>query len=373
MARGADAGVAPRPDTPGARGFVHPAEWEPHAATWLAWPHKRSDWPGKFAPIPWVFAEIVRALAPGEKVRLIVASPRARAEALRVLRAAHADCARVEFFPCPTDRGWCRDTGPIFLVRRGPRPARLIVRFGFNGWAKYRDFKKDAAIPAVVAARRGWPMVDAIRGGRRVVLEGGAIDVNGSGSVLATEECLLHRTVQTRNPGYGRRDMEEVFADWLGARNTIWLGRGIAGDDTHGHVDDFCRFVDPRTVVLAEEKNPRDGNHRVLERNRERLESARLENGARLRIVRIPMPAPLRFDGQRLPASYANFYIADAAVLVPTFNDPRDRTALGILGELFAGRRVVGIHAVDLVLGLGTLHCLTHEEPAPPPARRRPR
>ncbi len=369
----ARAATTPRPGTPGAGGFVHPAEWEPHAATWLAWPHKRSDWPGKFAPIPWVYAEIVRAIAPGETVRIIAPSPRARAEALRVLRAAHADCRRVEFFVCPTDRGWCRDMGPIFLVRRGPTRARMIVRFGFNAWAKYRDFKKDAEVPAAVAARRGEPIADAVRDGRRVVLEGGAIDVNGRGSVLATEECLLHRRVQVRNPGYTRRDMEEVFADWLGARSTIWLGRGIAGDDTHGHVDDVCRFVGPRTVVLAEEKNPRDRNHRALEENRERLESARLERGQRLEIVRIPMPSPLYFEGQRLPASYANFYIANAAVLVPTFNDVRDTTALGVLGELFTDRPVVGIHAVDLVLGLGTLHCLTHEEPALPPARRQPR
>ncbi len=347
------------------RGFVHPAEWEPHAATWLSWPHNKTDWPGKFAPIPWVFAEIVRAVARGEDVRLIVSTPKAREEALRCLRAAHADVARVDFLVRPTDRGWCRDMGPIFLVRRGRRRAALIVRFGFNAWAKYPDYKKDAKVAAAAAAWRGLPIADAVHAGRHVILEGGAIDVDGRGTLLTTEECVLDRKVQARNPGFTRRDMEQVCADWLGARRVIWLGRGIEGDDTHGHVDDICRFVDARTVVLAQERDPREKNHRILEENRERLEDARMADGSRPRIVRLPMPSPLFFDGQRLPASYVNFYIANAAVLVPTFNDPHDREALGVLAELFRDRPVVGIHAVDLVLGLGTLHCLTHEEPAP--------
>jgi agmatine deiminase len=212
-----------------------------------------------------------------------------------------------------------------------------------------------------MALRR--PLVEVRAKGRPVVLEGGSIDVNGRGSLLTTEECLLDPAVQVRNPGLGRADMEAVFREYLGAPNVLWLGRGIAGDDTHGHVDDLCRFVGPRTVVLCRERDPRDPNYGPLEENRERLQGMRLEDGSRPEVVDLPMPAPLFFDGRRLPASYANFYIANAAVLVPTFNDPADRVALGVLAELLRDRPVVGIHAVELVWGLGTLHCLTQQQP----------
>jgi len=341
-----------------------PAEWECHEATWLGWPHNVTDWPGKIAAIDWVYGEIVRKIAPSEIVRILVNSKQRQARAREILRRAGVNLARVQFFSFPTNRGWTRDFGPIFVRRRKPRREVAIVRFRFNGWARYPDWKKDDAVADRAARSLKCRLVRARFRGRDVVLEGGAIDVNGRGTVLATEECLLDQKTQPRNPGIGREDIEEVFRAYLGVKNILWLGRGIAGDDTHGHVDDFCRFVGPRTIVLCRENNPRDANHRRLEENRERLQGMRLEDGSKIEIVALPMPAPLFFEGQRLPASYANFYISNSAVLVPTFNDPNDRIALGTLGELFPGRAVVGIHAVDLVWGLGTLHCLTQQQPA---------
>jgi agmatine deiminase len=343
-----------------------PAEWEPHEATWIGWPHTRSDWPGRFAPIPWAYGEIVRKLAAGEQVRIISANRAEETRARRILMRVGVDPQRVEFFRLPTDRGWTRDFGPVF-VRREEKGDVAIARFRFNGWAKYPDWRKDDRVPERVARALGAPLVDVRVNGRPVVLEGGSIDVNGRGSLLTTEECLLDPEVQVRNPGLGRADLEAVFREYLGAPNVTWLGKGIAGDDTHGHVDDLCRFVSPRTVVLCREKDPRDSNYRPLEENRERLQGMRLEDGSRPEVVDLPMPAPLLFDGRRLPASYANFYVSNSAVLVPTFNDPADRTALGILAELLRDRPVVGIHAVELVWGLGTLHCLTQQQPAPVP------
>jgi agmatine deiminase len=345
-----------------------PAEWEPHEATWLGWPHNKSDWPGRFAPIPWAYGEIVRKVAPGESVRILVESAAEERGVRRILTRANAETAHVEFLRFPTNRGWTRDFGPIF-VRREDTGDIAIARFHFNGWAKYPDWRKDDRVPERAARALRLPLVPVRARGRPVVLEGGSIDVNGRGSLLTTEECLLDPAVQVRNPGLGRTDLEAVFREYLGVTNVMWLGRGIAGDDTHGHVDDLCRFVDPRTIVLCREKDPGDSNYRPLEENRERLQGLRLEDGARPEVVDLPMPAPLIFDGRRLPASYANFYISNAAVLVPTFNDPADRLALGILAELVRDRPVVGIHAVELVWGLGTLHCLTQQQPARPGGR----
>jgi len=275
----------------------------------------------------------------------------------------------VRYFQFPTNRGWTRDTGPLFV--RQAAEARCgslaIVGFQFNAWAKYPDWRRDAKLAASAARALRIPLLHAQVAGRGFVLEGGSIDVNGGGTLLTTEECLLDPEVQVRNPGLSRVEIEAALRRFLGVTNILWLGRGIAGDDTHGHVDDFCRFVNPRTVVLAREIDHQDPNHRVLEENRERLEGMRLENGGKPDVVRLPMPSPLYFEKLRLPASYANFYIGNAAVLVPTFNDPKDRLALGTLAELFPGRPIVGIHAVDLVLGLGTLHCLTQQQPADAP------
>jgi len=344
-----------------------PAEWEPHAATLLAWPANTRDWPGKFQPIPWVFAEIVRGLLPDERVYLAVQSPAHEARARRVLRRAGVDSDLITFVHVLLDRGWMRDISPCFV--HGPDAPLTAVRFGFNGWAKYRNYARDASWAVRIARMLGTPVIDAAHEGRKVVLEGGAIDGNGCGALLTTEECLLDPAVQVRNPGFTRADYEAIFRQYLGIETVIWLGAGIAGDDTHGHVDDLCRFVKPDTVVLCQETNSRDANHRALAENRGRLEGARLApRRAGLHVAHLPMPAPLTFDGHRLPASYANFYIGNGVVLVPTFNDANDRIALGILAELFPDRRVLGIHALDLVWGLGTIHCLTHEVPAAPMA-----
>jgi agmatine deiminase len=345
-----------------------PAEWTRHEATWLAFPHNVTDWPGRFGPIPWVYAEIIRKVTSGERVELLVNDAAHETKARRVLARVGVDLTDVRFHRFATNRTWTRDYGPLFLRKGGPRPQVAIARFRFNAWAKYPDWQRDDKIPERAARELGVPLLAARwglpTGTREVVLEGGAIDVNGAGTLLTTEECLLDPEVQVRNPGFSRADWEAVFHEYLGIQRTIWLGKGIAGDDTHGHVDDLARFVDERTIVLCQEPDGQDANHRALAENRERLEQARLADGSRPEVVPLPMPAPLYCDGQRLPASYANFYICNAAVLVPTFNDRHDRLALGTLSELFRDRPVVGIHAGDLVWGLGTLHCLSQQQPA---------
>ena len=334
-----------------------PAEWERHEATWLAWPHNVRDWPGRFAPIPWVWTEIVRRIAEGEKVRLLVKDAAHEKQVRALLVRAEVPLAPVEFHRVPTDRVWMRDAGPIF-VKDGKQ--RAIAHFRFNAWAKYPDHKKDARVAERAARAVRVPLRDT--GG--VVLEGGAIDVNGQGTILVTEECLLDPLVQVRNPGFSKADYERVFAEHLGCPRTVWLGKGIAGDDTHGHVDDLARFTDARTIVLCRERNSADENYALLEENRERLESARLQDGSKPQVAFLPMPQRLVFDGQRLPASYANFYICNAAVLVPVFDDPHDLEALATLRDLFPGKPVIGLHARNLVWGLGTLHCLSQQEPA---------
>lgn len=344
-------------------GYAMPAEWDPHAATWIGWPHNRGDWPGKIIPIRWVYGEIVRAISPTETVRILVQSAAHEALARRTLRLVGVDAAMVEFFRIPTNRGWTRDFGPIFVRQHTTRSNLAILRFQFNAWAKYPDWNLDCQVAERVATTLDRPLIRVDHSGSPVVLEGGAIDVNGAGVVMTTEECLLDRETQARNPTLSRDDMEAILGHYFGCSAVLWLARGIVGDDTHGHVDDVCRFVSPRQVVLCQEVDARDDNHRLLEENRELIEGFRLADGSRLEIVRLPMPAPLYFDGQRVPASYANFYITNGAVLVPTFNDPNDRVAVGILADLFPGRRVVGIHSVDLIWGLGAIHCLTQQEP----------
>jgi len=348
--------------TPASLGFHMPAEWEPHEATWLAWPHEVTDWPGKFEPIPWVYGEIVRHLSRVEKVRILVEDGEVEEKARRVLKNCHVGMQAVEFFHVTTDRSWTRDFCPMFVTGRDG--ARGILKWQFNGWAKYSNSKRDNAVTDTLAARlklRSW---SPCRNNENVVLEGGAIDVNGAGSVLTTEECLLS-DVQARNPNLTREDMEGLFRDYLGAQNTLWLRRGIAGDDTHGHVDDLARFTDPKTVVIASEEDPSDANYEPLNENLALLHEMRDQSGEQLRVETLPMPEePVLFNGQRLPASYANFYIANELVLVPTFNDANDRVALNKLAELFPNRKVIGIASVDLVLGLGTLHCMTQQQPA---------
>lgn len=337
-----------------------PAEWEKHEATWIAWPHNSRDWPGKFHPIPWVYSEIVRYIARGEIVRILIQDKIHRKKAESILKASGTNFANVEFHTFKTDRSWLRDSAPVFVKNSSETVA---VHFKFNGWAKYDNYKNDMNIPLFIAGKQSVNLIKATYESRHVVLEGGSIDTNGNGTLITTEECLLDEAIQPRNPGFAKKEYEKIFTDLLGIKNTVWLGKGIVGDDTHGHVDDLCRFVNKNTIILVQEDNPDDQNYKVLNENRERLQDARLEDGTKPEIIFLPMPAEVIFKGERLPASYANFYISNFAVLVPTFNDPNDRIALGILSEIITDRPVIGIHSVDLVWGLGTLHCLTHEQP----------
>lgn len=347
--------------TPASLGFRMPAEWEGHEATWLGWPHNKEDWPGKFPPIPWAYGEIARRIVPGENVRIIVNSKTHESSAKRVLKKAGVDLTRVEFFRFPTDRGWTRDFGPMFVKSNSEL---AINEFAFTGWAKYPNHKKDRKIHSKAAKALGVRLFRPKSGRRPFVLEGGAIDVNGLGTLITTEECLLDQVTQVRNPGMTKAEVEQALKESLGIRTVLWFGGGIAGDDTHGHIDDLARFVDPATIVLCQENDSSDANYRALQENMERTVDMRLENGSKPEIIPLPMPEPLLFDGVRLPASYANFYFCNAAVLVPTFNDPNDRKALGILSEVIRDRPVIGIHAVDLVWGFGTIHCLTQQQPA---------
>jgi len=343
-----------------------PAEWEPHEATWLAWPHNPEDWPGKFQCIPWVYAEIVRLLSAREHVHLLVEDRIAEQRARSILERAGANLDRVSFHLWPTDRCWTRDSGPIFI--RNVEGKAAVTNWRFNAWAKYSDWRLDDQVPRRVTELLGlseWqPTIELVDGlKQRIVLEGGSIDVNGAGLLLTTEECQLSE-VQQRNPGVSRAQLEQAFHDFLGIEQTIWLNRGIAGDDTHGHIDDIARFVGPATIVTAVEPNKSDPNHAPLAENLARLKAARTLDGKTFDLVELPLPRPVVFRGQRLPASYANFYIANELVLVPTFHDPNDRIALNTLAEVFLDREVIGIHSVDLVWGLGTLHCMTQQQPA---------
>jgi agmatine deiminase len=373
-----------------------PAEWEPHEATWLAWPHYEGDWPGKFDPIPWVYCEIIRNLARYERVELIVKNAVAGRQARKLLDRASALSKNIRFHRWPSNRAWLRDSGCIFLTRdhvkahhhlgtaapsassgqalggpsgRSPaavpstRANAVALKFRFNAWAKYSNWRHDEKIGTLMSRAAHAQQIRPLHQGKRVVLEGGSIDVNGRGTLLTTEECLLSK-IQERNPTMSRPSYEKLFADYLGAPHVIWLGRGIVGDDTHGHVDDLTRFVAPDTVVTMVENNSRDINHQPLRANLRRLQAAHDQSGKRLNIVELPMPAPVVFEQRRLPASYANFYIANGIVLVPVFNDRNDRIALNTLSALFPKREIVPIYSGDLVWGLGTMHCMTQQQPA---------
>jgi agmatine deiminase len=341
--------------------YILPAEWEKHEATWIGWPHNKEDWPGKFSPIPYVYAEIVRIISRGEFVRILVENDTHEKKARKVLKSVGVDFDKVEFYKIKTDRNWLRDAGPQFV--KNINGQTNLIHFKFNAWAKYDNYKKDKNIPGFISSKMKLPIIPALYDKQQVVLEGGAIDINGKGTLITTEECLLDPNVQIRNIDFTKQDYAEVFNKFLGINNIIWLGKGIKGDDTHGHVDDLCRFVNERTILIVSEDNEKDENFIPLKENYERIQDAILEDGTKPDIIKLPMPSPVMFKGERLPASYANFYISNYAVLVPTFNDPNDRIALGIISEFFPDRKVIGIHSVDLVWGLGTLHCLTHEQP----------
>ena len=366
--------ISTQTQTPRELGYRMPAEWEPHSATWLAWPHNPEDWPGKFQSIPWLYAEIVRLLAARERVELIVENAKAEQRITGMLRRAGVKLGRggdldsIRFHQWPTDRGWTRDSGPIFV--RNSQGELAITNWRFNGWAKYPDWPLDDQLPGRIAATLKlpeWqPSIELPPPGPReyrLVLEGGSIDSNGAGSLLTTEECLLSE-VQQRNPGIDRAQLERAFHDYLGIDQVVWLNRGVAGDDTHGHVDDIARFAASDTIIAAVEPDATDPNHAPLAENLQRLKFARTPDGKQFTIVELPMPRPIVFRDQRVPASYANFYLANGVVLVPTFHDRNDRVALNILAEVFPNRDVIGVHCVDLIWGLGALHCMTQQQPA---------
>ncbi len=352
-----------------------PAEWAKHAATWIAWPHNAEDWPNKFQPIPWVYCEIVRWLSSAEDVHILVNDLLAEKRATGMLRRQGANLARLHFHHWRTDRIWLRDAGPIFVKGMHGDGELAITNWHFNAWAKYDNWHNDDRIPKQVAELYAMhsfePKVQEQAGGKdahtnteqRLVLEGGSIDTNGAGILLTTEECLLS-DVQQRNPGVTKEQLEQAFHEYLGIEQVVWLHRGCAGDDTHGHVDDITRFVGVNTILTAVESNTGDENHLPLAENLERLHAARNLQGQPFEIRTLPMPTPVIFEGQRLPASYANFYICNGLVLVPTFNDPNDRIALNTLADCFPDRTVTGIHCTDFIWGLGALHCMTQQEPA---------
>ncbi|WP_238326002.1 agmatine deiminase family protein [Bryobacter aggregatus] len=334
-----------------------PAEWAPHEGTWLAWPHEKTDWPGKFAPIPWLYGDIVRHLAQVERVRIVVESRETQESVRKILKKCHVELAAVDFVVAPTDRSWVRDTMAIFV--HNAKGKVEATDWSFNAWAKYDNYAHDDALPGVAAWMLNVKRHEPMSKKRRVVLEGGSIEVNGAGWMLTTEECLLS-DVQARNPGLTREEIEAAFAKYLGIEKTIWLKNGIVGDDTHGHIDDLARFTDESTVVVVQESDKNDDNYEALREN-----LAILKQVKGLKVATLPMPEPVFFGGQRLPASYANFYIANDIVLAPVFNDARDREALNTLAKLFPTRRIIPIYCRDLVLGLGTLHCMTQQEPRP--------
>lgn len=335
--------------SPRERGFRMPAEWEPHEATWLAWPHNEDDWPGRFEPIPWVYGEIVRKLSQVERVRILLHNDDVEQNARNVLDKCGVQWEAIEFYPMQTDRVWARDFAPLFVKNSAGKVA--AVKWRFNGWAKYENHLLDEAagiaIPELVGVEAWRP---------DMVLEGGSVDVNGAGLLLTTEECLLS-PVQARNPSLSAEEIETALGDFLGVDRVLWLRNGIAGDDTHGHIDDLARFTDAETIVIAFEEDRTETNYAPLRENWEIVKQYPV------RARKLPMPAPLYFEGQRLPASYANFYIANRMVLVPTFNDPNDRLALNVLAECFPQRQVIGINCAELVWGLGTLHCMTQQQP----------
>ncbi len=338
-----------------------PAEWEPHAATWLVRPHNARDWPGKLAAVRWVYVEIIRHLHRRETICLVVYDAKTIEAAKRFLSRGGVDIDRVQFIVKRTDRSWARDSGPTFVTDGASLGA---VCWRFNAWTKYSNWQHDATLGKFIAKRAMAARLTPKARGKPVVMEGGAIESNGLGTLMTTEECLLSTGRQARNPGLGRGDIERIFENYLGARKVLWLNRGIAGDDTHGHIDDIARFVGPKTVAAATETNPKDENYAPLKENLKRLRSMTDQSGRPLEIVELPMPRPLYFEGIRLPASYANFYIANGIVLAPTFNDPNDRVALGALAECFPDREICGIHCVDMVWGFGTLHCAAQQQPS---------
>ncbi len=337
-----------------------PAEWENQEAILLCFPHNGNDWPGKYEAIKWAFVEFIKKIAKNEPVLVVVADEIHQQKVQALLEMAHVNLKAVSFIIHKTNRSWMRDSGPIIVQYDGSREA---LNFNFNGWAKYKNYRLDRGIPIKVANYLKVPLTQVMYKGKPVVLEGGAIDSNGLGTLITSEECLLHPDVQVRNPGLIKADYEAIFLEYFGVNNVIWLCDGIKGDDTHGHIDDLCRFVDAETILTVVEADEKDPNYKVLKENYKRLQASKLENGRSPKIVTLPMPESIIFDGLHLPASYANFLILNKSVLVPIFNDVHDREALNTIATCFPDREIIGISCIDLIWGFGTLHCLSQQIP----------
>lgn len=337
-----------------------PAEWEKQQGILLCFPHNGKDWPGKYEAIQWAFVEFIKKVATFEQVFLIVADENLKAKVIEMLETASVQMGNISFLIYKTNRSWMRDSGPI-IIKNGIQ--REALNFNFNGWAKYKNINLDKHVPAKVAEFLNITLTQVLYKGKPVIVEGGAIDSNGCGTLLTSEECLMHPNIQVRNPNFTKADYEAVFKEYLGITKVIWLGDGIEGDDTHGHIDDLCRFVNEDTIITIVESNPKDTNYKPLKDNLKRLHNAKLENGKSPKIVELPMPKRIDFDGVRLPASYANFLILNKCVLVPTFNDSNDRKALNIIADCFPDREIIGISAIDFIWGFGTLHCLSQQIP----------
>ena len=338
-----------------------PAEWEDQQGILLCFPHNGNDWPGKYEAIQWAFVEFIKKVAIYETVFLVVSDEKLKEKVTAMLERARVNLDNLSFIIQKTNRSWMRDSGPI-VIKNGEK--REALNFNFNGWAKYKNYQLDKHVPAKVAQFLDIPLTQVMYKGKPVIVEGGAIDSNGKGTLLTSEECLMHPNIQVRNPNFTKADYEAVFKEYLGITNVIWLGDGIEGDDTHGHIDDLCRFINEDTIVTIIETNTEDNNYLPLQDNLKRLQNAKLENGRSPIIVALPMPKRLDFEDLRLPASYANFLILNKCVLVPTFNDPNDRKALNILAECFPDREIIGISAIDFIWGFGTLHCLSQQIPS---------
>jgi agmatine deiminase len=342
--------------SPALQGFHFPAEWAPHTATWLSWPHKEESWPGKIATIYRPYCEFIKAVSEGELVRINVVNEQMAAFAKEQLLAVGADLKRIEFFEFPTNDAWCRDHGPAFLINSDTKQ-KVIVDWGYNAWGnKYPPYDLDDVIPTKIGKHFNLPVYHP-----NIVMEGGSVDFNGKGTVLTTTACLLNKN---RNPHLNQQQIEAYLQNYYGAEQILWLGDGIIGDDTDGHIDDITRFVNEDTVVTVIEENKKDENYHILQENLQTLKTMRLLSGKQLNIIELPMPDAVHYDGQRLPASYANFYISNAAVVVPTYRSKNDDKALDILTDCFPKHKVIGIDSTDIIWGLGSFHCLSQQEPA---------
>lgn len=343
--------------SPKKAGYSFPAEWEKHEATWLTWPHKEESWPGKIDAIYAPYCQFIKAVAEGEKVRINVNDEETKAFAIEKLKDQGANLSQIEFFFNPSNDAWCRDHGPAFLVNPNGEPKKVIVDWGYNAWGeKYPPFEQDDVIPTLIADHLDIPVFNP-----GIVMEGGSVEFNGAGTIITTTACLLNKN---RNPDLSKEQIEEYLKECYGAEQVLWLGDGIIGDDTDGHIDDITRFVNEDTVLTVVESNPLDENYILLQENLEMLKGMKLLNGKPLNIVKLPMPSPVIHEDTRLPASYANFYIANAVVVVPTFRDVNDSKALEIIQGVFPNRKVIGIDSTDIIWGLGSFHCLSQQEPA---------